>query len=525
MIAAIYCRVSTEDQEREGTSLDSQLEACVKKAQELGYDTRSHTIQEAWSGLTLDRPKLNELREWVRNKEIDAVIAYTLDRVSRDPVHFIILQDELEKAGIKLILVTETIDSSDLGKLITYIKGYAAKLEAEKIRERTMRGKRARALAGRLPANSHARLYGYTYVRGKGIGEGVRYIKENEARWVKEMYRWLVEEGLSIYAITYRLRNFNVPTPSGNGYWIRSTVHKILTNPAYMGKTYAFTQTYGEPKYRLKADTKRKKTGLIRKPRNEWLEIPNATPAIITEQLFEAAQRQLKRNRELRRGNSKRQYLLNGHIHCKRCGRSYWGKFSGWNRGSKHYERRYYTCSGNLKIVSPDHCGNQNWNADKIESLVWEQVEELLAKPEIILAQLERRQQNAREVDFLERDLESINAKLNNLNKRDEKLFRGWLWGQDEKFIEKEKVQLDREREALILEKKSLEGKIQGIKQAKIDVEGVTKACELVRQNLTSATFEEKRLALETLQIKVWVDGQFINIEGLIPLEVMSTPY
>ncbi|GAH62288.1 unnamed protein product [marine sediment metagenome] len=70
MRAAIYCRVSTEDQEREGTSLDSQLEACLGKAGELCYDVpEEFTILETYSGLTLDRPKLPQLREWVRDKE------------------------------------------------------------------------------------------------------------------------------------------------------------------------------------------------------------------------------------------------------------------------------------------------------------------------------------------------------------------------------------------------------------------------------------------------------------------------
>ncbi len=122
MKAAIYCRVSTEDQEREGTSLQSQLEACEKLAEEKGYEVEEqYIIREVYSGLTLDRPKLNELREWVRDKQVDVVIAYTLDRLSRDPVHFIILQEELERVGVELILVTEDVDSSDLGRLITYI--------------------------------------------------------------------------------------------------------------------------------------------------------------------------------------------------------------------------------------------------------------------------------------------------------------------------------------------------------------------------------------------------------------------
>jgi len=185
MRAAIYCRVSTEDQEREGTSLDSQLEACLKKGHELGYEvSEEFIILETYSGLTLDRPKLPRLRQWVRDKEVDAVIGYTLDRLSRDPVHFIILQEELEKAGVALILVTETIDSSDLGRLITYIKGYAAKLEVEKIRERTMRGARTRADQGKIPIGGTGRLYGYSYIVGKGEHEGVRYINEEEAGYL-----------------------------------------------------------------------------------------------------------------------------------------------------------------------------------------------------------------------------------------------------------------------------------------------------------------------------------------------------
>ena len=168
--AAIYCRVSTEDQEKEGTSLESQQEACLAKAKELGYQIDDRLlIRESYSGLTLDRPKLSQLREGVRNREVQAVIAYCLDRLSRDPVHFIILQEEMEKAGVELILVTETVDSSDMGKLISHVKGYAAKLEAQKISERTMRGKRRVAEMGRIPQafGRYGGYFGTTYKNGR----------------------------------------------------------------------------------------------------------------------------------------------------------------------------------------------------------------------------------------------------------------------------------------------------------------------------------------------------------------------
>jgi len=66
-IAAIYCRVSTEDQEREGTSLQSQKEACLKKAHELGYEVPEEFIFiEAYSGLTMERPELTRLRQRIK---------------------------------------------------------------------------------------------------------------------------------------------------------------------------------------------------------------------------------------------------------------------------------------------------------------------------------------------------------------------------------------------------------------------------------------------------------------------------
>jgi len=77
MKAAIYCRVSTESQEQEGTSLQTQLEACKKYCQVKGYEV-AFQFSEAWSGLSLERPKLAELREVVRSKSIkkSEVIAY-----------------------------------------------------------------------------------------------------------------------------------------------------------------------------------------------------------------------------------------------------------------------------------------------------------------------------------------------------------------------------------------------------------------------------------------------------------------
>jgi site-specific DNA recombinase len=516
---AIYCRVSTEDQEREGTSLDSQLKACQDKAQELGYEiSDKYTIRETYSGLSLDRPKLTQLRQWVRDKEVDAVIAYTLDRLSRDPVHFIILQEELERAGVVLVMVTEDVDSSDMGKLIAHIKGFAAKLEAEKIKERTMRGKRARALAGKLPANSHARLYGYSYMPGKGVGEGIRYITEEQAVVVREIYQWLLE-GLSTDAITYRLRELGIPTPSGKGYWIRSTVLQILKNPAYCGKTYAFTRTYGMPKYRLKADTKRKNTGIIWKPREQWVEIPHATPAIVSEETFNAAQEKLTENRRLATRNKKHEYLLGGYIYCARCGRAFWGAPGIKSRDGKHYEYPFYQCSGRLKKVTPVKCYNKQHNAHKLEENVWAEVDKVLTHPESVVYYLEHMQgENA--PNILHGELDRLAGLIENRQKQKDRINKAFQITGDEATFRRDIALVTEEIQELEREYSNLEVQLAQTSQLDLDIDNLQSACELVKHNLKSLSFEEKRFALRALKVRVLVDGDTVSMQGWIPPEV-----
>jgi len=519
MRAAIYCRVSTEDQEREGTSLDSQFEACFKKADELGYEVpEEFIILETYSGLTLDRPKLPRLRQWVRDKEVDAVIGYTLDRLSRDPVHFIILQEEMEKAGVELILATETIDSSDLGRLITYIKGYAAKLEAEKIRERTMRGARTRADRGKIPIGGTGKLYGYSYIMGKGEHEGVRYINEDQAKWVREMFRWLIDEGLGVNAITYRLRALGVPTPGRSQFWRNSTVHEILTNLAYCGKTYVFTYSYTEAKITQIANPRPKRKRLVRKPVEEWVEIPEATPAIISQETFDLAQAKLEQNRTVPRRSPKRPYLLSGHVFCRRCGRRYRAKSTKPKRGENVNYVPYYECPGGDRMVSLTKCRNRRWNANRLEELVWQQIETLLIQPEMVLAGLKTRMDEANEASYVERELLEIDRRFKSLDKEQQQLLQWALKGFPEETVVAENKRINGQRDLLKQRKSELEARLEQARETEVNMESIERFCEVVRQNLGEFTFEDKRLALEALSIKVWVDGNNLEIEGAIPI-------
>ena len=126
----------------------------------------------------MERPELANLRESIRSGRIDVVVCYSLDRLSRDPGHGVIITKELEKHGVNLETVTEDADNSELGKLTSYIRDYASKVEAQKIRERSMRGKLARAKEGRIPSGSGSTIYGYDYVRVSQKNGARRVINE-----------------------------------------------------------------------------------------------------------------------------------------------------------------------------------------------------------------------------------------------------------------------------------------------------------------------------------------------------------
>lgn len=489
--AAIFCRVSGDRQEKEGTSLETQLEESLKYCQGKGYDVY-HRFSGVESGLVLDRPMLNELRELVRNERIDTVVVYNLDRLSRDPTHGVIITQELEKHNVSLESVTEDVDNSELGKLISYIRGYASKVEAEKIRERTMRGKRAKAKEGKIPHGGFARLYGYDY----DTISKKRLVNETEAYWVKNIFEWLVSDGLSTNAITYRLRELNAPTKHSR-YWNRSSVLEILKNPAYTGRTYAFTFIQGTNR---------------RKPKDEWMEIPDATPAIISEELFEAAQSQLKQNNDKSRRNTKQQYLLRGHLYCRQCGRAYCG----------HIDRviRYYRCPGKNRITAPvNRCLNKNWRVDKLEALVWKEIEAVLDNPEFIVTAIEKQRSDANNIDTLEPELQLVEKQLRALDREQKQLLQWALKGFPEDTVVAENKHINESRSSLQSRKAALEAQAQASREAAVCLPKLEEYVQLVREKLTDLDFDTKRLALDMLNIKVWLDGSSVEITGAIPKE------
>ncbi len=503
--AAVYCRVSTDNQEREGTSLQTQLENCLTYCQGKGYEV-SYRFSEAYSGLSLERPELDKLRELVRAEAIDVLVCYSLDRLTRDPGHGVIITQELEKHHVTLEAVTEDVDNTELGKLISYIRGYASKLEAEKIRERCIRGKRARAREGRLPGGSGTTIYGYDYIKVSQENGGRRTIKETEARWVRDIYSWLVNEGLSTNAIMYRLRAMNAPSKSGK-IWNRRSVQAILINPAYTGKTYAFTTVRGRRQFT--------------RPQSDWIEIEGVTPAIISQELFDAAQKQLQVNRTKTVPATKYEYLLRGHLRCRQCGRAYVGCIARRSlQNGKQYVELYYRCLGKLKMYAPlERCSNKGWTAKRLEGMVWGELQRYLSDRDLIIGELEKQRQDAGQLGVFEAELERVERQLKAVERDQHQLLQWALKDFPANLVEAENRRLNKAKETLQAQKTELKAQLKASQDAVINVPNLERFIEDMQKRLPELDFEGKRLALDMLGITVYLDSENVEVTGVIDPE------
>ena len=255
--AAIYCRVSTEEQGN-GFSLPTQLAACVALANKEGYTVpEAYRFADEVTGTTLNRPQLTHLRDLVRQRLVQAVIVYDLDRLSRKLTHQLLLTDELEVAGVVLhVLAMPATTKTPETQLLANVRGSIAEYERSKILERTMRGLRGRAQSGRPPGG--AVPLGYRYVRTKTSAS--YEIDPEEAAVVQRIFQMYVQEELSINAIAQELTRARIPTHRDRrgigparklnpGVWHPASLYDLLTNETYIGTLYyGKTERLASPK-------------------------------------------------------------------------------------------------------------------------------------------------------------------------------------------------------------------------------------------------------------------------------------
>src|SRR4249920_644816 len=163
--AAIYARVSSE-QQREAHTIASQTAALIEWAKTLDLEVPTAWIveDEGYSGATLERPGLERVRDLAAKGQIQAVLVYAPDRLSRKYAYQVLLIEEFARQGVETLFVKAPQSTSPEDQLLIQFQGMIAEYERAQILERSRRGKRHRARSGEVSVLSGA-PYGYRYIR------------------------------------------------------------------------------------------------------------------------------------------------------------------------------------------------------------------------------------------------------------------------------------------------------------------------------------------------------------------------
>jgi site-specific DNA recombinase len=516
---AIYARVSGEQQAKEDT-IASQLEAVAQRiaSDSLECDTELRFVDDGYSGSILARPGLERLRDQAAAGAIDRLYMLDPDRLSRKYAYQVLILEELARCGVEVVFLRNPIGRGPEADLLLQVQGMIAEYERAKILERCRRGKQHAARCGSVNVLSGA-PYGYRYVgKHEGDGEARYQVVAEEARVVRKIFEWVVQERCSIGEVCRRLQRDGISTRTGKSAWDRSTVWLMLKNPAYRG-TAAFGKTRsGE----LKPQRLRPQRGRPEQPRRPVSrvdapsedQIPIEVPGLVSEDLFGAVQAQLEENRQRRRdraGGSR--YLLQGLVVCKQCGYGCYGKPTSRASAKGKVPYAYYRCTGSdaYRFGGQRLCWNKQIRTDMLDAAVWEDVRQLLSEPERVRREYERRLQGSETGPSQE--VEHLSKLISNIKKMISRLIDAYGDGLLDKSEFEPRISAARERLAkLDDEHRQRIGEATQEAELRLVIGQLEEFARRVSQGLQEPDWDTRREIVRALVRMVEIDEQEVRI-------------
>lgn len=337
MNIAAYCRVST-DKADQLNSLEAQKEFFSEYTKRTG-----DTLVRLYADEGISGTKIKNRKEFLRMMTdaehglFDMVVVKDISRFARNTVDLLQNVRKLKSLGIETQFLTANMTSMGNSEFVLTIFGALAQEESANTSKRVKFGKKMNAEKGRVPNI----VYGYD----KTIGDYFNLeINKEEARNVRQIYKWYIDEGYGAAKIANMLNEQGIKTKR-NCAWSQNAICRILTNELYTGKII-----------NGKEEVEDFLTGVrTTKEESEWLITDKPELRIIEPEIFDKAQEVLKSRHKAFKLNKERQsnkYIFSTLIKCKECGWSF-------RRTVRTYKNTYirWVCSGhNGKGV--DNCPN-----------------------------------------------------------------------------------------------------------------------------------------------------------------------
>ena len=408
-IAAVYIRVSTEDQAREGFSLGEQKEKLLQLCAFKGYEVFKVYEDAGISAKDMEhRPAFQEMLQDMRNGKINYIVAYKLDRVTRSVRDLEELILELEKYNCYLVCDRDDVNTSTAnGRFFVRMLTVLSQLEIEIVSERTKFGLNGAIKSSHLPGPAPL---GY-----KKDGNKKTIVDEATKPIIERIFKMYLE-GKSFQQISNIFNEEKILYPKK---WKDTTIQKIIDNKIYMGDYEQYKR-------------------IAKKENKKPVIYMNVVEPIISRAMWEECQRQKEVNQ--RTYTRDRVYLFFQKIKCPICGRIMKCKGSG---GTKR-KYMYYTC---------EHC-HINFNESHVEKLlknfIYDLLEYDMAVKKFFLPILEDKNSKI--------DTNSIDKEIRSLEKQRDRIKQAYIKGivemddfkEDYKLIEDKLANLEGKKLDLI---------------------------------------------------------------------------
>lgn len=387
MTVGLYLRVSTQEQAKEGYSIGEQESRLRDYSKAMRWDIHKVYIDPGYSGADTNRPALQDLIFDVENRKIEKVIVYKLDRLSRSQLDTLYLIEKVFLANnCDFVSMTENFDTSTpFGRAMIGILAVFAQLEREKIKERMIMGKEARAKEGLW--NGGTEPIGYDY----NILTDMLEVNEYEAMQVKELFELFINGEHNLRGLDRLFLGKGYKHKHGT--WDAKSMRRVLQNKLYLGYiNYKGVLYEGKHKPIIDEESMNKSIEILSK-RAEDFRLSGIIPGAQTT-------------------------FLGGLLQCKHCGGKYTKHLNSRYREGKpkvFWYSCYSRCKKVRKMIKDPNCKNKNWKMVELDEYVFNEIRKLALHPEdIIELQGERKEQREEpnKVDIITNEIKKIDSQL-----------------------------------------------------------------------------------------------------------------
>lgn len=484
---AIYTRKSTDEGlDQDFNSLDAQRESAssyILSHKHEGWVCLPERYDDGgFTGGNMERPALKRLLADIEAGEIDCVVVYKVDRLSRSLLDFARIMETFEKHGVSFVSVTQQFNTTNsMGRLTMNILLSFAQFEREIIAERTRDKMSAARRKGKWMGGGLVLGYDVAPRGGRLI------VNEEEAAQVRAIYELYLEHR-SLIPVVRELdrcgwRNKRWITKKGNerggAPFTKNTLFRLLTNVIYIGKVSYKGTIY-----------------------------PGEHDAIVDAKVWKRVQELLRRNgrnggKEVR---NKYEALLKGLLYCVPCNTAMVHTYTAKKNGRRY---RYYVCL-NAQQRGWDACPTKSVNAHDLETFVVDHIRGLGTDGEIVAETIRQvREKSEKRMIELERERRTLERKLRRLHtKLRELALRPAAPGSDVSLTADRLADLQDQIRSIEQRMTSIREEVLSLERETVDESDLVKALSIFDPVWESLNSRERHRVMHLLIDRIAYDGR-----------------